>query len=428
VLSSNSEVYYSIFRSQEQRDKTLYLYIHYLDSDAEAGKMAEKRILTAHDIDPQRQKEAKEYARIRYRLLVVDLALGGIFGLVLLLSGMSSGLKALIMGYTSQPLLVVAGYFFFFSLVYGMLLLPLEYYGGFVLPHRYGLSTQTLGAWLIDEAKGGLLGLGLGLIVIEVIYYLLRIMPSLWWLVTAIFMLLFTVILANLAPLLIVPLFYKFTPLADEELVGRLMKLAEKANTKVRGVFTINLSSRTKAANAALMGLGNTRRIVLGDTLYADYSLDEIETILAHELGHHVQHDIWWGLFLQSALTLIGLYLAHVGLSWGVRAMGFAGLDDIAALPLLALVMGGFMALTAPLSNTFSRWRERMADEYALRMTGRPQAFVSVMVKLANQNLSQVDPEPWVEFILYSHPAIGKRIQHGQNFERERSEAYGAQT
>jgi len=392
------------------------------------GELAEKRILTADDIDPQRQKEAKGYARLKHRLLVVDMALGGIFAVVLLLSGISSSLKAFIMAYTSQPPLVVAGYFGLFSLAYGVLLLPLEYYGGFVLPHRYGLSTQTVRAWLLDEVKAGLLGVSLGLIVIEVIYYLLRVMPSLWWLVTAVFMLFFTVILANLAPLLIVPLFYKFSPLADEELVGRLMKLTERANTKVRGVFTINLSSKTRAANAALMGLGNTRRIVLGDTLYADYSPDEIETILAHELGHQVQHDMWWGLLFQSALTLIGLYLAHLGLSWGVRAMGFAGLDDIASLPLLTVIMGGFMALTTPLSNAFFRWRERMADEYALRITDRPRAFVSVMVKLANQNLAQVDPEPWVEFVLYSHPAIRKRIQQGQSFETERRGTHGGQT
>lgn len=385
-------------------------------------------MLTADDIDPQRQKEAKGYARLRYRLLVVEMAVGGIFVVVVLLGGISSWLKACIMGYTSEPLLVVAGYFLLFSLAYGVLLLPLEYYGGFVLPHRYGLSTQTLRAWLMDELKAGLLGLGLGLIIIEVIYYLLRVMPSLWWVVTAVFILLFTVMLANVAPLLIVPLFYKFTPLADAELVGRLTRLAERANTRVRGVFTINLSSKTRAANAMLMGLGNTRRIVLGDTLYADYSADEIETILAHELGHQVQHDIWWGLLFQSALTLIGLYVAHLGLSWGVRVMGFAGLDDIAALPLVALVMGGFMALTAPLGNAFSRWREWMADDYALRMTGRPQAFVSTMVRLANQNLAQVDPEPWVEFILYGHPAIRRRIEHGQSFEKEGRATHGAET
>ncbi len=404
------------------RQTSSVVYTFAPNSDAAAVEATEKRILTADDIDPGRQKEAKAYARLRYRLLVVDLALGGIFALVFLLGGMSSWLRAVIVGYTSQPVLVVAAYFTLFSVAYGILLLPLEYYGGFVVPHRYGLSTQTLQAWLVDQAKAGVLGFGLGLLVIEVIYYLLRVMPSLWWLVTAMFMLLFTVILANLAPLVIVPLFYKFTPLADEELVRRLTRLAERANTKVRGVFTINLSSKTRAANAMVMGLGNTRRIVLGDTLYADYGPDEIETILAHELGHQVQRDIWWGLLFQSALTLIGLYLAHLVLSWGVRAMGFAGLDDIAALPLLALVMGGFMALTTPLGNAFSRWRERMADGYALRMTGRPGAFVSVMVKLANQNLAQVDPEPWVEFILYSHPAIGKRIQHGLDFEEETGE------
>jgi len=387
----------------------------------------EKRILTADDIDPQRQKRAKEYARLRYRLLAVDMSLGGLFALLLLLGGLSSWLKAFVMGYASEPLLVVAGYFFVFSLGYGLLLLPLEYYGGFVLPHRYGLSTQTVRAWLTDEIKASVLGLGLGLIMIEVIYYLLRVTPSLWWLLTAIFMLLFTVILANLGPVLIVPLFYKFTPLADEELVGRLRRLAERADTKVRGVFTINLSSKTRAANAMVMGLGNTRRIVLGDTLYAGYSVDEIESILAHELGHQVRHDVWWGLLFQSALTLVGLYLAHVVMSWGVGAMGFSGLDDIAALPLLGLVMGGFMGLTTPLGNAFSRWREGMADEYALCMTSKPQAFVSTMVKLANQNLSQVDPEPWVEFLLYSHPAIGKRIQHGQSFEGEGRGTYGAQ-
>jgi STE24 endopeptidase len=401
------------------RQPCRFVYIYHAASDAEAVEATDRRMLTADDIDPQRQREAKGYARLKYRLLVIDMALGGIFALVLLLSGISAWLKEFVMAYSSQPLLVVGGYFVLFSLAYGVLVLPLEYYGGFVLPHRYGLSTQTLRAWLMDEVKAGFLGLGLGLIIIEVIYYLLRVIPSLWWVVTAMFILIFTVILANLAPLVIVPLFYKFTPLEDEELVGRLTKLAEQANTKVRGVFSINLSSKTKAANAMVMGLGNTRRIVLGDTLYADYSPDEIETILAHELGHQVRRDMWWGLLFQSALTLIGLYLAHVGLSWGVRVMGLAGVDDIAGLPLLALVMGGFMALTAPLGNTFSRWREWLADDYALRMSGKPRAFVSTMVRLANQNLAQVDPEPWVEFILYSHPSIRKRIQHGEDFEGE---------
>lgn len=392
------------------------VYRHFaLDADPQGVEVIASRILKAEDIDPHRQKEASAYSGLKRRLLVADMALGGLFAVVLLVSGISSGMKALVTVYTSHPVLIVGGYFLVLFTAYGLLLLPIEYHGGFRLPHRYGLSTQSLRAWLADQAKAGVLSLGLGLIVVEVMYYVLRVVPSLWWLVTAVFMLFFTVILANLAPLVVVPLFFKLTPLTDEELVGRLMKLAERANTTVRGVFTINLSSKTKAANAMVMGLGSTRRIVLGDTLYADYGADEIETILAHELGHQVRHDIWWGLLFQAALTLIGLYLAHLALNWGAGVMGLTGLDDIAGLPLLALVMGGFMAVATPLGNAFSRWRERMADEYALRMTAKPEAFVSVMVKLANQNLAEVDPEPWVECILHSHPAIGKRIRRASS-------------
>lgn len=394
------------------------VYRHFaLDADAQGVEVIERRMLKADDIDPQRQKEATAYSGLKRRLLVADMALGGLFAVLLLVSGISAWMKALVTVYSSHPVLIVGGYFLVFFTAYGLLLLPLEYYGGFRLPHRYGLSTQTLRAWLADQAKAGVLGLGLGLIVVEVIYYVLRVVPSVWWLVTAVFMLVFTVVLANVAPLVVVPLFFKLTPLTDEELVGRLMKMAERANTRVRGVFTINLSSKTKAANAMVMGLGSTRRIVLGDTLYGDYGPDEIETILGHELGHQVRHDMWWGLLFQSGLTLIGLYLAHLALSWGAGVMGLTGLDDVAGLPLLALVMGGFMTLATPLGNAFSRWRERMADEYALRVTGKPEAFVSVMVKLANQNLARVDPEPWVEFILHSHPAVAKRIQQGLDFE-----------
>ncbi len=384
-------------------------------------------MLTPADIDSQRQGEAKTFARLRYRLLAVDLVLGGGLALVLLLSGLAVGLKGLVAAHTGRPVLLVAGYFLLLSVGYGLATLPLEYYGGFALPHRYGLSNQTLRAWLVDEAKGGLLGLGLGLVVVEVIYYLLRVAPDLWWLVTAGFLLLLTVVLTNLAPVLLVPLFYKLKPLADAELESRLERLAAKARTGVLGVWTIDLSSKTSAANAMVMGLGNTRRIVLGDTLYGEYGPDEIEVIVAHELGHHVAHDMWWGLFLQSGLTLVGLYVAHLALLWGAASLGLSGPDDAAGIPLLALVMGGFMAVTTPLANSFSRWREARADDYALRATGRPEAFVSAMVRLANQNLADVDPERWAELLLLSHPAIGKRIERGLAFGHEERVTGGAE-
>jgi STE24 endopeptidase len=226
------------------------------------------------------------------------------------------------------------------------------------------------------------------------------------------------VILANLAPVILMPLFNKFTPLGDDqaELESRLVTLAGKANTKVLGVFKFDMSRRTTTANAALTGLGNTRRIILGDTLLERYSADEIETILAHELGHQVNRDIPWGILVSSVLTLLGFYLVGLGLEWGVAYFGFYGPADVAAMPLFVLVMGLYGLVTMPLENAFSRWRERRADQYALRMTGNGKAFAAALAKLADQNLSDAEPEPWVEFFLYSHPALSKRIRTAESY------------
>ena len=373
-------------------------------------------------LDPERQRKAKEYARIRHRLLVADLAITAVYVLVLLLSGLSAWFKAQLLLVTTQPLGVIALYFVAFSIVYGLLDFPLSYYGGYVLPHRYGLSTQSLRGWLADQAKGAVLGLGIGLVAMEVMYYLLRAFPLIWWLLTGILFLFFIIVLANLAPLLIVPLFFKFRPLEDEELVSRLISLAERVGTRVRGVFTIDLSTKTTAANAALMGLGNTQRIVLGDTLMERYDADEIETILAHEFGHHVHSDVWRGIVVQTALALVGLFLADRLLRWGVAHFTFEGLADVAAFPLVAMAVGGMAVLAMPLANTYSRWREGLADQFSLEITGKPQAFISSMTKLANQNLSEAEPEPWAEFLLHSHPAIGKRIKRAQGFKSSLAE------
>ncbi|MFB0534329.1 MAG: M48 family metallopeptidase [Anaerolineae bacterium] len=378
--------------------------------------------MTEAILDPERQRKAKEYAKIRHRLLVAGLAIAAVYVLVLLLSGLSAWFKAQLMLVTPQPLVVIALYFLAFSIVYGLLDFPLSYYGGYVLPHRYGLSTQSLKGWLADQAKSAALGLGIGLVAMEVMYYLLRAFSSVWWLLTGVLFLFFIVVLANLAPLLIVPLFFKFRPLEDEELVGRLISLAERASTRVRGIFTIDLSTKTTAANAALMGLGNTRRIVLGDTLMEEYDADEIETILAHELGHHVHGDIWRGIAVQTILTLAGLFLADRLLRWGVAFFAFEGLADVAAFPLVAMAMGGLAVVAMPLANAYSRWREGLADQFSLEMTGKPEAFIASMTKLANQNLAEAEPEPWVEFLLYSHPAIGKRIQRAKGFKSSPAE------
>ena len=367
-------------------------------------------------LDPERQEKAKEYARIRRRLMLVDLGLGAAYALVWLLSAATFWLKDQITGTTQNPFLVVALYAAVFGVIYALLDAPLSYYSGFVLPHRYGLSVQSFGAWLWDQAKGAAIGGVLGLVLLEVMYALLRVSPDWWWLWTALVMLLFTVVLSNLAPVLIFPLFYKFTPLDDEDLVARLTRLAERAGARVRGVFRFDMSSKTVAANAAVVGLGNTRRIILGDTLLDKFTADEIETVLAHELGHHVHKDMAKGILVQSALTLGGLWLANLALRWGVSAFGFEGVADVAAMPWLALVLGAFGLVTMPLSNAYSRWRERLADRYALETTGKPGAFASAMTRLADQNLADADPERWEEVLLHSHPAISRRVAMANSF------------
>lgn len=373
-------------------------------------------------LDQDRQKKAKEYSRISRRLMLVDLALTALYALAWLLAGWSAGLRGWLAGYAANPWLLVALFAAVFGGVYYLIDLPLSYYSGFVLPHRFGQSNQTLRGWIGDQVKGLLVGGLLGLLVLEVIYAVLRAFPNLWWLWAAGFLLVFQVVLANLAPVLLMPLFYKFIPLGEEheELARRLVRLSRQAGAQVKGVYKFDMSRRTKAANAALTGLGGTRRIILGDTLLNEFTADEIETVLAHELGHHVNRDIPLMIAFETLTTVVGLWLASLALRWGVNAFGFDGVGDIAALPLFMLVMGAYGLATMPLGNAFSRWRERLADRYALEATRNGPAFASAMTRLANQNLAEVDPEPWVEFLLYSHPALEKRIRM--------AEQYGANT
>jgi STE24 endopeptidase len=367
-------------------------------------------------VDNERQELAKEYARIRRRLMLVELLIGGLYALTWLVFGWSSELKGILLSITDNEWILVAFFGLVFGGIYYLITLPLSYYSGFSLPHRFGLSTQTLREWVVDQIKGLGIGLILGGILIETIYVLLRIAPDNWWIWAALIMLFFNVLLANLAPVILFPIFYKFVPLGDDhaELVERLIALAKEANTYVKGVFIFDMSSRTTAANAGLTGIGNTRRIILGDTLIEEFPTDEIETVLAHELGHHVNKDIPLGILIESLITLIGFFLASSVLDWGTLNLGFYGPSDIAAMPLFILVMGFFGLITMPLGNAYSRWRERLADTYAIEITGNGSAYASALMRLANQNLSELNPEPWVEFLFYSHPSLGKRIKNAE--------------
>ncbi|MCJ7434529.1 MAG: M48 family metallopeptidase [Anaerolineales bacterium] len=364
-------------------------------------------------LDPEKQKQAKEYARINRRLWLVDTLFSALYMLAWLAFGWSISLRQWLITISGNEWFLVAAYIVVFGGIYALLDLPLSYFSGFVFPHRFDQSNQTFWDWVKDQLKGLAIGLPLGLLVLELMYLALRLTGDMWWLWVAGGMLIFTVLLSNLAPVLIMPLFNKFVPLGEEhkDREERLLKLAERADTKVKGVFKFDMSKRTKSANAALTGIGNTRRIVLGDTLINEFTEDEIETVLAHELGHHVHRDIPLFIAFGTLSTTLSLFLASLALTWAIAFFGFTSASDIAAFPALGLILGLYGLITMPLDNAISRWRENMADDYALQSTNNRDAFGSAFTRLANQNLGEIDPEKWVVFLFYSHPPLGERIE-----------------
>lgn len=392
------------------------------DSDISAGGESNASEAPAV-VDAERQTQARAYARQRRVLMLVNLGISAVVIAILLFSGLSFWLRDALAPLANwQPIagwepLRIGAYFIILMVAVTIIDAPLSYYSGYILPHRYGLSTQSLSSWLLDLVKGLAISLPLELVAVLFVYWLLAVAPLSWWLWTGLAVLIFTSLLANLAPILFLPLFYKLTPLPDGDVKRRALELAAQAHTKVRGIFSMNMSSKTTEGNAAVMGLGNTRRIVIGDTLLQHYTPDEIEVVLAHELGHQVHSDIPKLIIFQTLTTLGGLYLVNVALHAVVGNVTlYHGLADPATMPLVGAVLGIFGLVILPLTNSFSRWVEHQADVYALDSTGKTDAFISAMTRLANQNLSELDPNPLVEFILYSHPAIGKRVAYAQGY------------
>jgi STE24 endopeptidase len=370
-------------------------------------------------IDPERQKRAREYGRISRRIWLIETLFGLLYTSAWLVFGWAISLRQWLAGLTTNDWLLVPAFVLVFGGISALFEIPFSYYTGFVLPHRFDQSNQTQKDWLFDQLKGLAVMLPVGLLVLELLYLALRAAGSLWWLWAAAGLLVFQVLIVNLAPVLIMPIFNKYVPLGDEyaELTERLMKLAENAHTKVRGVFKYDMSRQTKAANAALTGIGNTRRIILGDTLLNEFSMDEIETVLAHELGHHVHRDIPLLMGFGTLTITLGLYLASIAMNWTVAVYGFSSVADVAAFPALTLIISLYGLLTMPVENAFSRWRESLADKYALQSSGKKEAFASAFTRLANQNLGEIDPEKWVVMLFYSHPPLGERIKMAQDWE-----------
>jgi STE24 endopeptidase len=373
---------------------------------------------------PADSAEVKRYNKLQRWLSLSDTIIGFLLLVVLLVTGWTGTLRDWsYQGAKQHYFVAVFLYVLMYSVIAKLLSSPFDF-TGFRLEHRYHLSNQKLRSWLWDECKGWLVSLVLGTIMVELVYGIISIAPRRWWIIAwAVFTGLF-LLMAQLAPVILMPIFYKFEPLANDNLRDRLTKLGERAGTRVRGVYEWKLSEKSNKANAALTGLGSTRRIILADTLLQNYSDDEIEAILAHELGHHVHKHILKGIVTQVGITFVGFWLINVVLHFVLAKGWFPALDprlyDFANLPLIVLVATILGFLLMPALNAMSRHHERQADRYAWENTPAIEPFITSMQKLADQNLAEREPPKWIEWLFHSHPSIGKRIAAANEWASKR--------
>ena len=366
--------------------------------------------------------EARRYNRISRRLGLADLGLGLVLMLLLLITDWSRGLRDLSLHLAGGENFVFALLIYVFTLaVIGKVAgFGLDYYS-FRLEHEYHLSNQKRRAWIWDQFKAFWVGFGISLVLAELLYFLIRNAPQWWWVIAWLAFLVLFVVFVQIAPVVLFPIFYKYETLKNEQLRERLTRLSEQAGTRVRGVYEWMLSEKSKKANAALMGLGATRRIVLSDTLLANYTDDEIEAVLAHELGHHHHRHILKSFVVQAIVTFVGFWALKYVLRWSwMDRHWFISQYDFANLPLVILLVTAISVVLMPVMNAYSRWNERQADLYAWKAIPSVEPFVSAMQKLAEQNLAEQHPSRLVEVLFHSHPPIAKRIAAARAWESRR--------
>ncbi len=359
--------------------------------------------------------EVKRYQRQKLTASIASILLSLAFLAVMALLG-GPWLDRLIRPWTgSSPwfrLIILA---FIYAVTLELLTLPLDFWSGFVLEHRYQLSNQTLAGWVWRHIKGYLVGGPLGLVLLLGLYSLLWYSGPWWWLWTAVGWLVVSLVLGQLLPVVILPLFYKVTRLEEPALLERLRRLAEGTGLNFEGIYRLGLSEETRKANAALAGLGRTRRVLLGDTLLEQFSPEEIEVVFAHEVGHHVHRHLIKMVICSVVLAAASFWLADVVLRHAAEALHYPtdplpAYADPAALPLLLLVLSVFGLLLSPLQNALSRFFERQCDRYALKRTGLTQAYRSAFIKLARMNKADPDPHPLVVLLFEDHPPIRQRL------------------
>lgn len=361
---------------------------------------------------------SKKYNNIKLTLGITETILVFILTFLFVHLSYSRMLSDILYSYSESDYLVLILFTVITGAVASIILFPLNFYSSYILEHKFKLSNQTLLKYLIEGIKLIFVSAVIGIPILLLFYFILKEFGDNWWLIFAIAMFFISVILSQIFPILIFPIFYKVKPIEDEELKERIKNLAANAGLKVQNVYSFDMSKNTKKANAAFTGLGKTKRIILGDTLLSSYSKDEIETVIAHELGHYKNKHIIKNIIFGTINSFVMFFLISVlyknSLSW----FGFSSITEIAALPLLTLWAMLIGLIQTPIGNMLSRKFEYEADQYAIEATNKPLSFIQTLNKLTEQNLGDKEPHPFVEWFFYSHPSIKKRIAAIENFAK----------
>ncbi|MBP7216307.1 MAG: M48 family metallopeptidase [Candidatus Omnitrophica bacterium] len=358
----------------------------------------------------EQSNRAKQYATRTYIFVIVSTLYQGALSLIFLYSGGSAWLARYLNNVFGTSGLALSAFILIFFAGAYLLQFPLVFYQSFVQEHTFALSKQTLGDWILDQVKSGILLYVFFVILASVFYWMIGHYHSSWWLFVSLFWIVFSLLLARLAPIILIPLFFKYKAVSDSALKARIIKLAERMRIAILDVFEINFSKKTLKANAALVGWGKTRRILLADTLQTHYTHDEIEVILAHEFAHYRQKHLL-KLLLMHALVVVGsCYLMYVTNSKVLEFFRIGSLSDLASFPVVLLYGMVIGVVLTPLENLQSRRFEIEADRVAVKETGLQNAFVSLMEKLASQNLADRNPHPLIKLFFFDHPPIDERI------------------
>ncbi|MDD4203105.1 MAG: M48 family metallopeptidase [Candidatus Omnitrophica bacterium] len=361
--------------------------------------------------------KAKQYSKEKYILFFVGTVFTFLF-LIIFQIFVSAPIKSIVILWTPNFYLIVILYALLFSVINYWAGFPLHFYETFFIEHKYGLSNQDLLAWTKDEIKKNIISGIIFLLFVLLFYYVLKSTGQYWWLILAFFWMLFTLFFSRIMPTVILPLFYKYSDVDDDQLKADISKLAKESGIKILDIFKINFSLKTKKANAAVIGIGKSRRVILADTLLANFSKQQILSVCAHEFGHHKRAHMPKLIVFSCVSTALSFYLLNVCLDRIVVLCNASSIYDIKIFPSFLLVLYVFSLIMMPIQNWFSRKLEVEADLFALLKTKDIGAFKGVMQKLGEMNLADVDPPKIFKYLFYSHPPISERIAFAEKHEK----------